>query len=164
MTVRTGNLFVFIMGLVTGRNLIDVGVGEWKRGTRGVILQAEAISVGVGVALSNLQAGVGYLGFFTSDSVSLFRGMVRAVLAEASRPQVVRLWYSGGALTLPGEEDEDTENINAQTAQLQNLVNRAFDQAGFVVAYNRWLTVGKCLDMTLHCGTGQCNIHVFNQP
>lgn len=120
------------------------------------------VSAGVSVALSNFRTGAGYLGFFTTDSVLQFRGMVRTALAEAGAPRSVRLWYAGAAFVPRGSEYAN--EVNTKTLAFRRLVAGELDSKGFQLAYGGWLGVGKCLNMALRCGTDRCIISQMDDP
>lgn len=120
------------------------------------------VSTGVAVALSNQRTGRGYLGFFTTDSVLQFRGMVRTALGEAAKPGDVLMWFSGAAY-VPAHHDYAAD-LNAEALSLRRLVARRLNDAGFALAEGSWLQVGKCFTMALRCGSNQCLIHVMDDP
>lgn len=143
------------------RATVDVDLGEWKKGSRGVILRAQTVSIGVFVALSNITTGNGYLGFFTADSVLQFEGMVRTARRERGA-QSVALWLGGAALIAP--RFEDAAATNAETLQLRGRVNHVLDRSGFRLMRSRWLETGKCLNVALDCGTRSLVLRILNDP
>ena len=141
---------------------LDVGIGEWRYARRHRILRARLVSTGVAVALSNRQTGIGYLGFFTLDSVLQFRGMVRTALEAAARPDYVLMWFSGAAYVV--DSHLHAREINAEVLRLRRIVAGQLNEAGFRLIEGSWLDRGKCLNMALRSGTDQCMIHQQDDP
>lgn len=141
---------------------LDVGIGEWRYARRHRILRARLVSTGVAVALSNRLTGIGYLGFFTLDSVLQFRGMVRTALEAAARPDHVLMWFSGAAYVV--DSHMHAREINAEVLELRQIVAGQLNEAGFRLIEGSWLNRGKCLNMTLRSGTDQCMIHRLDDP
>lgn len=147
---------------MAGNRPVDVELGEWRHGKRGVILRAQTVSTGVAVALSNRRTGSGYLGFFTVDSVLQFRGMIRTALAEPGAPGAFLLWFDGASMVPLSRES--AREINAETMAFRRLVARELDGSRFPLVHGGWLDEGKCLNIALRCGTDQCVIYRLDDP